>query len=93
MFVYLYFVYNTDWMNIWVAHPPAPAKFLNWNPIPNVMIFCRWGLWKVIRLWGFPGGIHGKDANAGDISDVGLIPALDRRTPEKEMTTHSSILA
>ena len=76
----------TDWMNIWVAHPPAPAKFLNWNPISNVMIFCRWGLWKVIRLWGFPGGIHGKDANAGDISDVGLIPGLER-SPGKEYGT------
>ena len=65
-------------MNIWVAHPLAPAKFLNWNLIPNMMIFCRWGLWKVIRLWGFPGGIHGKDVNAGDISDVGLIPGLER---------------
>ena len=40
---------------------------------------------------GFPGGSVGKESpcNAGD---PGLIPGLGR-SPEKEMATHSSILA
>ena len=39
---------------------------------------------------GFPSvtGIKNPDANAGDASDMGLIPGL-----EQEMATHSSILA
>ena len=43
------------------------------------------------RDWGFPGGLVVKNllANAGD---VGLIPGSGR-PPEKEMATHSSILA
>ena len=43
------------------------------------------------RDWGFPGGLVVKNlpANAGD---VGSIPGSGR-PPEKEMATHSSILA
>ena len=45
-------------------------------------------------LWGFLGSLAGKESacNAGDIGDKGLIPDLGRSL-EKEMTTHSSILA
>ena len=80
MFVYLYFVYSCRLNEYLSCSSPCPCQIpkLKSNLIPNVMIFCRWGLWKVIRLWGFSDGIHGKDANAGDISDVGLIPGLER---------------
>ena len=45
-------------------------------------------LWR--RKDGFPGGSHGKEStcNAGDL---GSIPGVGR-SPEEEMTTHSSIL-
>ena len=45
-------------------------------------------------MLGFPGGTSGKDppAYAGDIRDVSLTPGLGRSL-EKEMATHSSILA
>ena len=43
---------------------------------------------------GFPGGAVVKNplANAGDTRELGLIPGLGR-SPEKEVTTHSSMLA
>ena len=42
---------------------------------------------------GFPGGsVKNLPANAGDARVAGLIPGLGRSL-EKEMTTHSSILA
>ena len=43
---------------------------------------------------GFPGGsvVKNSPSNAGDSRDVGLIPGLERFL-EKEMATHSSILA
>ena len=47
------------------------------------------------RLTGFPGGASGKKnppANAGDIRDVGSVPALGR-SPEECLATHSNILA
>ena len=42
----------------------------------------------------FPGGsvVQNLPANAGDTGDVGLIPGSGR-FPEKEMATHSGILA
>ena len=36
--------------------------------------------------------VENPPANAGDIGDVGLIPWC-KRSPEKEMATHSSIFA
>ena len=42
-------------------------------------------------IWGFPGGSEVK-ASARNAKDLGLIPEL-RRSLEKEMATHSSILA
>jgi len=44
---------------------------------------------------GFPDGSMLKNllANAGDAKDMGLIPGLERKEMEKEMATHSSILA
>ena len=46
---------------------------------------------RSIQVWGFPGGSVVKDPpdNAGD---MGLIPGL-KRTLEKKMATHASILA
>ena len=43
---------------------------------------------------GFPGGAVVKNplANAGDTRELGLIPGFGR-SPEKEVTTHSSMLA
>ena len=45
-------------------------------------------------LLGFPGASDSKESacNAGDAEDIGLIPGSGR-LPEKEMATHSSILA
>ena len=40
---------------------------------------------------GFPGGSDGK-ASAGNVGDLGLIPGSED-VLEKEMATHSSILA
>ena len=42
-------------------------------------------------MQGFPGGSDSK-ASACNVGDLGLIPEF-RRSPEKEMATHSSILA
>ena len=41
---------------------------------------------------GFPGGSEGEESacNAGDL---GLIPGSGRSPPEKQMATHSNILA
>ena len=41
--------------------------------------------------WGFPSGLDGK-ASACNAGDLGSIPGLGRSL-EKEMATHSSILA
>ena len=45
--------------------------------------------------WGFPGGSEIKNlpANAGDIGDMGLNPLHQEDPLEKEIATHSSILA
>ena len=45
-------------------------------------------------MLGFPGGavVKNPPPNAIDTGDAGLIPELGR-SPEKEMATHSSILA
>ena len=50
----------------------------------------KWGSKKYFP-WGFPGGSEGK-ASACDAEDPSLIPGLGRSL-EKEMATHSSILA
>ena len=44
---------------------------------------------------GFPGGAVVKNplANAGDARDTGLIPGSGRDPLEKEMATHSSVIA
>ena len=43
-----------------------------------------------IIIKGFPSGSAGKES-AGNVGDLGSIPGL-RRSPEKEMATHSNIL-
>ena len=43
--------------------------------------------------WGFPGGLDGKETGCS-VGDPGLIPGSSQEDPlEKEMATHSSILA
>ena len=51
----------------------------------------RGGVWTYLH---FPGGsvVKNPPASAGASGDAGLIPELGR-SPEKEMATHSSILA
>ena len=50
--------------------------------------------WPVSLRAGFPGGASGKNPpdNAGDVKNIGLVPGWED-TLEKEMATHSSILA
>ena len=55
------------------------------------------GMYMKVIIWisgGFPGGsvVKNLPANTGDTGDVGLIPG-EKDPLEKEMTTHSSILA
>ena len=42
--------------------------------------------------WGFPGGSHSKES-ASSAGDLGSIPGLGGILLDKEMATHSSILA
>ena len=50
--------------------------------------------WSKSRTWGFPGDsvVKHPPTNAGDTGDAGLIPGWEDPL-EKEMATHSSILA
>ena len=50
--------------------------------------------WPVSLRAGFPGGASGKNPpdNAGDVRNIGLVPGWEDPL-EKEMATHSSILA
>ena len=57
----------------------------------QIDLFHREFLWEMGVLWGFPGGSDSKEStcNAGDLGSIpGWADAL-----EKEMATHSSILA
>ena len=50
-------------------------------------------MWDLTLALGFPGGAEVK-AFACNAGDLGLIPGSEREDPlEKEMATHSSILA
>ena len=51
-------------------------------------------MYVICGIVGIPGGTSGKSlpANSGDVRDAGLIPGLEDPL-EKEMATHSSILA
>ena len=55
---------------------------------------CKGLLGRALRRYGFPSGTVVKNlpANAGDTRDTGLVPELEDLL-EKEMATHSSILA
>ena len=55
---------------------------------------CKGLLGGALRRYGFPSGTVVKNlpANAGDTRDTGLVPELEDLL-EKEMATHSSILA
>ena len=41
-------------------------------------VFCVWVFTYIWKSGGFPGGTVVKNADAGDIRDVGLIPGLER---------------
>ena len=41
-------------------------------------VFCVWAFTYIWKSGGFPHGTVVKNANAGDIRDVGLIPGLGR---------------
>ena len=56
----------------------------------NSMIFLK--KLKIELLSGFPGGLEVK-ASASNAGDLGSIPGLGEDPLEKEMATHSSILA
>ena len=56
----------------------------------NSMIFLKKP--KIELLSGFPGGSEVK-ASASNTGDMGSIPGLGENPLEKEMATHSSILA
>ena len=56
----------------------------------NSMIFLK--KLKIELLSGFPGGSEVK-ASASNAGDLGSIPGLGEDPLEKEMATHSSILA
>ena len=61
----------------------------------NSLTGCGWLSLVYVLTWNdFPGGsvVKNTPANAGDSGDTGLIPGLGR-SAEKEMATHSSILA
>ena len=49
----------------------------------------------MINISGFPGGsvVKNLPANTGDPRDAGSIPGLGRSSGEKEIATHSNILA
>ena len=53
------------------------------------------GIYPRVMKPGFPGGVVVKNlpANAGDARDTGLIPGSGRDPLEKEMATHSSVIA
>ena len=70
-------------------------KFKSWQMLVRMWrkenpVHCWWGC-KPVWLPGFPGGSVGKEStcNAGDTSSI---PGLGRSL-EREMATHSSILA
>ena len=60
----------------------------------NVFALVQFNNHVLSSLWGFPDGTVGKEfaCNAGDTGDMGSISGQEDSL-EKEMATHSSILA
>jgi len=63
--------------------------------VRTLLLACGWLSPVYVLTWNdFPDGsvVKNTPANAGDSGDMGLIPGSGR-SAEKEMVTHSSILA
>ena len=69
-----------------------PKSLLGFFPY-DLMENTKQSFWptQYLLIWGFPGGSDGKES-ANNVGDPGLISGLGRSL-EKEMATHSSILA